>query len=137
MKKFPGFSKRMEWFIANRNDVSKRNIANMSLGGKGDRRLLALASEDRLRRILHRMLDEKEFLSDYGIRSLSRDHKDHPWSMNVNGEDFSVHYWPGDSHSAMFGGNSNWRGPIWLATTFLLIESLQRFYQYYGSNFKM
>ncbi|GAA5832964.1 hypothetical protein JCM3766R1_000378 [Sporobolomyces carnicolor] len=137
IKKFPGFKKRMEWFISNRSDVSKRNIANMSLGGKGDRRLLALASEDRLRRILHRMLDENEFLSDYGIRSLSRDHKDHPWSMDVNGEEFSVHYWPGDSHSAMFGGNSNWRGPIWLATTFLLIESLQRFYQYYGSNFKI
>ncbi|GAA5950078.1 hypothetical protein JCM10213_007761, partial [Rhodosporidiobolus nylandii] len=137
LKKFPGFKKRMEWFIQNRSGVSRRNIANMSLGGKGDRRLLALASEDRLRRILERMLDENEFLSDYGIRSLSRHHKEHPWSMDVNGEEFSVHYWPGDSHSGMFGGNSNWRGPIWLATTFLLIESLQRFYQYYGNNFKI
>ncbi|GAA5972004.1 hypothetical protein JCM11641_002452 [Rhodosporidiobolus odoratus] len=137
IKKFPGFKKRMEWFIENRGSISKRNIANMSLGGKGDRRLLALASEDRLRRILERMLDENEFLSDYGIRSLSRHHKDHPWSMDVNGEEFSVHYWPGDSHSGMFGGNSNWRGPIWLATTFLLVESLQRFYQYYGNNFKI
>ncbi|GAA6004240.1 hypothetical protein JCM10207_002500 [Rhodosporidiobolus poonsookiae] len=137
LKKFPGFKKRMEWFISNRSSISKRNIANMSLGGKGDRRLLALASEDRLRRILERMLDENEFLSEYGIRSLSRDHREHPWSWNVNGEEFSVHYWPGDSHSGMFGGNSNWRGPIWLATTFLLIESLQRFYQYYGNNFKV
>ncbi|KAM0747074.1 hypothetical protein T439DRAFT_367370 [Meredithblackwellia eburnea MCA 4105] len=137
IKKFPGFKKRMEWFIQNRTTISKRNIANMSLGGKGDRRLLALASEDRLRRILERMLDEEEFLSDYGIRSLSRYHKDHPWSMNVNGEEFSVGYWPGDSMSGMFGGNSNWRGPIWLATTFLLIESLQRFYQYHGSKFKV
>ncbi|GAA5864922.1 hypothetical protein JCM8547_004237 [Rhodosporidiobolus lusitaniae] len=137
IKKFPGFKKRMEWFIKNRTSISERNIANMSLGGKGDRRLLALASEDRLRRILERMLDENEFLSDYGIRSLSRHHKDHPWSMDVNGEEFGVQYWPGDSHSGMFGGNSNWRGPIWLATTFLLIESLQRFYQYYGSNFKI
>ncbi|GAA5962083.1 hypothetical protein JCM21900_001941 [Sporobolomyces salmonicolor] len=135
IKQFPGFKKRMEWFIQNRSEVSKRNIANMSLGGKGDRRLLALADEQRLRRILERMLDENEFLSDYGIRSLSRHHKEHPWSMDVNGEEFSVHYWPGDSHSGMFGGNSNWRGPIWLATTFLLIESLQRFYQYYGTNF--
>lgn len=70
-------------------------------------------------------------------RRLSRHHKEHPWSWNVNGEEFSVHFWPGDSHSGMFGGNSNWRGPIWLATTFLLIESLQRFYQYYGNEFKM
>ena len=137
LKKFPGFKKRMDWFIQNRTAMSKRNIANMSLGGKGDRRLLALASEERLRRILERMLDEDEFLSDYGIRSLSRHHKEHPWSMDVNGEEFSVHYWPGDSHSGMFGGNSNWRGPIWLATTFLLIESLQRFYQYHGHGFKI
>ncbi|KAK4703564.1 hypothetical protein P7C70_g2658, partial [Phenoliferia sp. Uapishka_3] len=137
LKKFPGFTKRMEWFIKNRSAISKRNIANMSLGGKGDRRLLALANEERLRRILERMLDEDEFLSDYGIRSLSRHHKEHPWSMDVNGEEFSVHYWPGDSMSGMFGGNSNWRGPIWLATTFLLIESLQRFYQYHGSKFKV
>ncbi|KAI5480730.1 hypothetical protein MNV49_007657 [Pseudohyphozyma bogoriensis] len=137
IKKFPGFKKRMDWFIANRTSISKRNIANMSLGGKGDRRLLALASEDRLRRILERMLDEDEFLSDYGIRSLSRWHKENPWSMDVNGEEFSVHYWPGDSLSGMFGGNSNWRGPIWLATTFLLIESLQRFYQYHGNKFKI
>ncbi|GAA6002478.1 uncharacterized protein JCM10292_007687 [Rhodotorula paludigena] len=137
IKKFPGFKKRMEWFIENRSSISKRNIANMSLGGKGDRRLLALASEDRLRRILERMLDENEFLSDHGIRSLSRWHREHPWGMEVNGEEFSVHYWPGDSHSGMFGGNSNWRGPIWLATTFLIIESLQRFYQYYGNNFKI
>lgn len=76
------------------------------VGGKGDRRLLAFANEDRLRRILERMLDEKEFLSDYGIRSLSKYHKDNPWSMEVNGEEFSVHYWPGDSQNAMFGGNS-------------------------------
>lgn len=83
------------------------------------------------------MLDEKEFLSDYGIRSLSRAHKEKPFSMNVNGENFSVDYWPGDSHSGMFGGNSNWRGPIWLATTSLIIESLQRFHQFYGHDFKV
>ncbi|KAK4050345.1 hypothetical protein OIO90_005138 [Microbotryomycetes sp. JL221] len=137
LKKFPGFAKRMQWFIDNRPSMAQRNIANMSLGGKGDRRLLALASEDRLRLILKRMLDEDEFLSDFGIRSLSRYHKENPWSMNVNGEEFSVHFWPGDSRSGMFGGNSNWRGPIWLATTFLLIESLQRFYQYHGHKFKV
>ena len=83
------------------------------------------------------MLNETEFLSDYGIRSLSRAHKDDPCTMNVNGETFSVDYWPGDSHSGMFGGNSNWRGPIWLATNFLMIESLQRFHQFYGHDFKV
>lgn len=85
-------------------------------------------------------LPHRSFSSDSlypSHHSLSRHHKEHPWSMDVNGEEFSVHYWPGDSHSGMFGGNSNWRGPIWLATTFLLIESLQRFYQYHGTQFKM
>jgi len=137
IKKFTGFKKRMDWFIENRTDISGRNIANMRAKGKGDRKLLALASEDRLRKILQRMLDEGEFLSDYGIRSLSRAHKENPYSMNVNGENFSVDYWPGDSHSGMFGGNSNWRGPIWLATTALIIESLQRFHQFYGQDFKV
>jgi len=82
-------------------------------------------------------LDEDEFLSDYGIRSLSKYHKDHPWGMDVHGERYEVAYWPGDSHSGMFGGNSNWRGPIWLAVNFLLIESLQRFYQYYGDELQV
>lgn len=137
IKKFPGFRKRMDWFIQNRGDISNRNIANMAAKGRGDRKLLALASEDRLRKILKRMLNEDEFLSEYGIRSLSKEHKEKPYSMDLNGEHFEVNYWPGDSHSGMFGGNSNWRGPIWLATTFLLIESLQRFHQYYGHDFKI
>ena len=137
LKKFKGFRKRMDWFIDNRSEITDRNIANMRARGKQDRKLLALCSEDRLRKILTRMLDETEFLSDYGIRSLSRQHKEKPYSMDVNGERFSVDYWPGDSHSGMFGGNSNWRGPIWLATTSLIIESLQRFHQFYGSEFKV
>ncbi|WVO15911.1 hypothetical protein L204_103576 [Cryptococcus depauperatus] len=132
IKRFPGFKKRMDWFIENRPDISGRNVANMKAAGRGDRKLLALASKERLVRILERMLDEKEFLSEYGIRSMSLYHHDNPFSMNVNGEEFGVGYWPGDSRSGMFGGNSNWRGPIWLAVNFLLIESLQRFHQYYG-----
>lgn len=90
---------------------------------------MALANEERLRKILTRMLNEDEFLSEFGIRSMSRYHKDHEYHMKVNGQDFGVQYWPGESKSGMFGGNSNWRGPIWLATTHLIIESLQRFHQ--------
>ncbi|WWD18946.1 hypothetical protein CI109_103402 [Kwoniella shandongensis] len=132
IKRFPGFKKRMDWFIENRPDISDRNVASLKTPGKGDRTLLALASKERLVRILEKMLDEKEFLSEYGVRSMSLYHHEHPFSMNVNGEEFGVGYWPGDSRSGMFGGNSNWRGPIWLAVNFLLIESLQRFHQYYG-----
>ncbi|KAH7913443.1 Six-hairpin glycosidase-like protein [Hygrophoropsis aurantiaca] len=134
LNRFPGFKKRMEWFLDNRPEVSARNMANMKAGGKGERRLLALANKDRLVRILEKMLDEDEFLSDYGIRSLSKGHKDKPWGMFAGGQWHEVGYWPGDSRSGMFGGNSNWRGPIWLAVNFLLIESLQRFYQYYGDD---
>ncbi|KAF8308384.1 hypothetical protein DL93DRAFT_2064037 [Clavulina sp. PMI_390] len=134
INRLPSFKKRMEWFIDNRPELASRNMANMKVGGRGERKLLALASKERLVRILEKMLDETEFFSDYGIRSLSLHHRDHPFEMWVNGEKFGVEYWPGDSKSGMFGGNSNWRGPIWLATNFLLIESLQRFHQYYGQD---
>ncbi|KAF8552505.1 hypothetical protein OG21DRAFT_1415935 [Imleria badia] len=137
LRRLPGFRKRMEWFIDHRPEVSARNMANMKVSGKGERRLLALASKERLVRILEKMLDEDEFLSEHGIRSLSKLHKDKPWGMNVHGERHEVRYWPGESHSGMFGGNSNWRGPIWLAVNFLLIESLQRFYQYYGDDLQV
>ena len=134
IKRFPGFKKRMDWFIENRPDISERNIANIKASGRADRKLLALASKERLVKILEKMLDEGEFLSEYGVRSLSLYHRDHPFHMNVDGNDYSVGYWPGDSKSGMFGGNSNWRGPIWLAVNFLLIESLQRYHQYYGDD---
>ncbi|KAF8441332.1 Six-hairpin glycosidase-like protein [Boletus edulis BED1] len=137
LSRFPGFKKRVEWFIDHRPEVSGRNMANMKVSGRGERRLLALASKERLVRILEKMLDEDEFLSEYGIRSLSKLHKDKPYEMYVHGEQHEVRYWPGESHSGMFGGNSNWRGPIWLAVNFLLIESLQRFYQYYGDDLQV
>ncbi|KAI0702938.1 Six-hairpin glycosidase-like protein [Cerioporus squamosus] len=132
VNRFPGFKKRMEWFIDNRPEMSERTMANMKARGRGERRLLALASKERLVKILEKMLDEDEFFSEHGIRSLSKKHKDEPWGMDVHGERYEVNYWPGDSKSGMFGGNSNWRGPIWLAVNFLLIESLQRFHQFYG-----
>ncbi|KAI0695546.1 Six-hairpin glycosidase-like protein [Cytidiella melzeri] len=132
INRLPGFKKRMEWFMENRPEMADRNMANMKGKGRGERRLLALMSKERLERVLEKMLDEDEFFSDHGIRSLSKKHKDEPWGMDVNGQRYEVNYWPGDSMSGMFGGNSNWRGPIWLAVNFILIESLQRFYQYYG-----
>jgi hypothetical protein len=137
INRFPSFKKRLQWFIENRNDVAERNIASISRRGKGDRLLLSLVSEDRLRKILTRMLDEEEFLSPYGIRSLSKFHKDNPYSWDVNGQRFQVSYLPGDSDSGLFGGNSNWRGPIWIAVNFLLVESLQRFYMFYGKQLQV
>ncbi len=137
INKFPSFKKRLEWFIEKRSDISSRNIADLSSRGVHERLLLALVDKDRLIHILERMLDEEEFLSDYGIRSLSKFHNKNPFSMDVNGEHFVVDYVPGDSNSGLFGGNSNWRGPIWFPTNFLLIESLQRFYLYYGPDLKV
>lgn len=110
VEKFPSFKRRLDWFIENRNDVAERNIASMSNRGKGDRLLLSLVSKERLKRILEKMLSEDEFLSPYGIRSLSKYHDKHPYTMDVNGQEFKVDYVPGDSNSGLFGGNSNWRG---------------------------
>ena len=135
--KFPNFKRRMDWFIANRHDVAERNIASMRKRGKGERLLLSLVSKDRLEKILQRMLDETEFLAEHGIRSLSKYHDGKPYSMEVNGQQFKVEYVPGDSDSGMFGGNSNWRGPIWIAVNFLLVESLLRFYMFYGTSLQI
>ncbi|KND94276.1 hypothetical protein TOPH_01031 [Tolypocladium ophioglossoides CBS 100239] len=137
INKLPSFRKRVEWFVHNRCDLAERNMASIRKRGKGDRILLSIVSKDRLEKILKRMLDEDEFFSDHGIRSLSKYHKDHPYSMDVNGQEFKVGYVPGDSDSGLFGGNSNWRGPIWLCVNFLLVESLQRFYLFYGREFQV
>jgi hypothetical protein len=135
--KFPNFKRRMDWFIQNRHDVAERNIASMRKRGKGERLLLSLVSKERLEKILRRMLDETEFLADHGIRSLSKHHEANPYSMEVNGQQFKVSYVSGDSDSGLFGGNSNWRGPIWMAVNFLLVESLLRFYMFYGTSFQV
>ena len=105
--------------------------------GYGDRGIAALVKEDRLRRILTRMLDENEFLSPYGIRALSRYHADHPYVVNVEGQEYRVNYLPAESDTGMFGGNSNWRGPVWMPVNVLLIRALMSFYLYYGDNFKI
>ncbi|MEM8830900.1 MAG: glucosidase [Cyanobacteria bacterium P01_G01_bin.19] len=138
------FKQRLEWFISNRPEL-KRNVACMESAGMGARRMLALCyatidrveSQDRLRQILVKLLDENEFLSDYGIRALSKYHEEHPYTFYVNGEAHSVNYEPAESSSGLFGGNSNWRGPIWFPVNYLLIESLQKFHHYLGDDFKV
>lgn len=137
VNRFPNFKRRMNWFIENRHDVAERNMASMRKRGKDERLLLSLVSKERLEKLLKYMLDETEFLSPYGVRSLSKYHEKHPYKMDVNGQEFKVSYIPGDSDSGLFGGNSNWRGPIWMAVNFLLVESLLRYYMFYGHNFQI
>ncbi len=136
LERHPGFKRRLEWFVENRPDLTD-NLASMTDEGKGDRRLLSIADPAQLREILKYMLDEREFLSPYGIRSLSQFHRDHPYTLNVNGMEHRVDYEPGESTTGIFGGNSNWRGPIWFPTNFLLVESLQKFHYYLGDDFKV
>ena len=131
-----GFKRRLEWFIENRPDLTG-NVASLSLPGEGERRLLSIVNPDRLRRVLSLMLDEREFLSPYGIRSLSRAHDDCPYTIAFDGREYQVHYEPAESTSSLFGGNSNWRGPVWFPVNFLLVESLQKFHHYLGDNYKL
>src|SRR5262249_42001124 len=105
--------------------------------GVAERGIIALVDQNRLRRILTRMLDEGEFLSPYGIRSLSRYHAEHPYVINVGGSEYRVDYLPAESNTGMFGGNSNWRGPIWMPVNVLIIRALLQFYEYYGDNFRI
>lgn len=134
IEKLPGFRRRMEWFLEHRPDLLG-GIAQMNIPGTGERRLMALANEERLRSILKYMLDESEFLSEYGIRSLSRYHREHPYRLQVDGMEHRVDYEPAESQTGMFGGNSNWRGPVWFPVNYLIIESLQKFHYYYGDDF--
>ncbi len=136
LDELPEFKKRTEWFFENRPDLTE-DIAQMGELGRDDRYILAIVNKDRLRRILRTMLSETEFLSDYGIRALSRHYKANPYQIQIGGENFAVSYEPAESHTGMFGGNSNWRGPIWFPMNFLLIESLQKFDFYYGDEFKI
>ena len=129
-----GFNRRMQWFIDNRPDLTE-GLAPMTESGVEERRLLSVVNPSRLARILHRVFDEAEFLSPFGVRSLSKYHKDHPYTLDFNGNSFRVGYEPGDSQSSIFGGNSNWRGPVWFPMNFLLIEALQRMDYYYGESF--
>jgi hypothetical protein len=136
LRKLPGFATRMEWFLNYRPDLAGL-VSRWHIPGAGDRRLLSLLRGHRMKRLLRRMLDETEFLSDFGIRALSRVHRDHPYILEWGGESLSVGYEPAESATGLFGGNSNWRGPVWMPSNFLMIESLQKFHYYYGDDFKI
>ncbi|HLZ30629.1 MAG TPA: glucosidase [Chloroflexota bacterium] len=134
LDKLPAFTRRMDWFLDHRPDLASL-VSRWREPGAGDRRLLALARGHRMKRLLKRMLDPEEFLSDFGIRAISRYHLEHPFRLDLGGTSYEVRYEPGESSTGLFGGNSNWRGPIWFPINFLLIEALKRFHHYYGDDF--
>ncbi len=132
----PGFKSRLEWYLAYRPDLASL-VSRWQEPGMKERRLVAITRGHRMKCLLRRMLDPNEFLSDYGVRSVSKYHKDHPYVLSARGETRVVNYEPGESQTGIFGGNSNWRGPIWFPINYLLIESLQQFHHYYGDDFKV
>ena len=134
--RLPGFSGRMHWFLDHRPHLAEL-VSRWRDVNQNEQHLLSLLRGHRMKRLLRRMLDEGEFLSDYGVRSLSKFHEKNPYVFECAGQRFSVGYVPGDSTSGTFGGNSNWRGPVWMPVNFLIIESLQRFHSYYGDDFKV
>ncbi|MDB5255641.1 MAG: hypothetical protein JWM14_336 [Chitinophagaceae bacterium] len=136
LDRLPSFKRRLEWILENRPDLASL-ISRWHEEGKDHSRLLSLLRGHRMTMVLKRMLDESEFLSDYGIRALSKAHKDEPYEFHYHGRVFSVSYKPGESDSGMFGGNSNWRGPIWFPINYMLVESLLKYDQYYGGTFKI
>jgi len=136
LERLPSFSRRVDWFIRYRPHLVAR-IASLTTPGQQGRRLLALVDGEKLVRVLKVMLDEGEFLSRYGLRSLSRVHEQRPYTLAFNGQRYQVAYEPAESSTYMFGGNSNWRGPIWMPVNYLMIESLQKYDHYYGDSFRI
>jgi len=134
--RLPGFKRRMEWFIANHPDVPE-HIESLQTADKGMRRLLSLVNREQLESVLRYLLSESEFLSPYGIRAVSKFHKDNPYVLSVNGMEHRVDYEPAESSTELFGGNSNWRGPIWFPINFLLLEALQKFHHFYGDRLRV
>lgn len=133
LERFPGFRQRMEWFLDQMPVIDK----NLHTSKRDGRLMLSLVPEDRLRALIERMLDEQEFLSPFGIRSLSKAHLQHPYTLEHKGERFTVAYEPGEARSEMFGGNSNWRGPVWFPINFLLIDALKCYHAFYGERFQV
>jgi hypothetical protein len=136
MNDFPQFNARMKWILTNRPQLAAL-VSRWSEPNMGTKHLLSLLRGHRMKKILVRMLDEDEFLSDFGIRGISKFHEQHPYEFDVSTRRFTVEYTPGESNTSLFGGNSNWRGPIWMPMNFLIIESLERFHHYYGDDFKV
>jgi hypothetical protein len=138
VERLPEFNRRMNWFFHNRIYLRDGgHIACVKAPGRHSRRLLSIANRDHLIRVLQPMLDENEFLSEFGIRSVSKYHKNHPYTFHVNGSAHTINYQPAESESGLFGGNSNWRGPIWFPINYLLIEALQKFNHYFGDDLKV
>lgn len=133
-ERFPVFKQRFDWFVENRPALQK-NIASLEYEGVNQCHLLAIVGPERLRPILQKVLDEQEFLSDCGVRSLSRYHAEHPYTFHVNGETHAVHYEPAESTSGMFGGNSNWRGPVWFPVNYALLDALRCYHRFFGDGF--
>jgi hypothetical protein len=136
LEEAPEFAKRLKWFLNNRPDLAKL-VSRWQDKNEGEKHLLSLLRGHRMKKILERVLDEHEFLSEYGVRSLSKVYDQHPYEFELNGALFNIQYSPGESPIGMFGGNSNWRGPIWMPVNFLIIESIKRFYRYYGDDFRI
>jgi hypothetical protein len=136
LDRLPDFRRRLHWFLNYRPDLASL-VSRWEEPGRGERRLLSLLRGRRMKQLLRRMLDETEFLSDHGVRALSKYHEKKPYTFACQGSSLSVGYLPGDSDSGLFGGNSNWRGPVWFPVNYLIIESLQKFDHYYGDDFKV
>lgn len=138
LHKLPGFYKRLSWSLRYRDQACDHITRRQVTGEPGHRRnLFSVLTRDRLERLLHRMLDENEFLSPHGIRSLSKAHAEQPVIFHFNGQEYRVDYEPGESQTRLFGGNSNWRGPVWFPINFLIIEALQRYHHFYGDTFQV
>ena len=136
MESQPEFARRLRWFLDNRPDLASL-VSRWHEKGMEEKHLLSLLRGHRMKMILKRVLDETEFLGEFGVRALSKFHEEHPYEFDVDGHLFSVQYTPAESTIPLFGGNSNWRGPIWMPVNFLIIESLERFHHYYGDDFKV
>ncbi|HEY2953490.1 MAG TPA: glucosidase [Verrucomicrobiae bacterium] len=136
LDQLPDFAGRLEWFLNYRPDLAQL-VSRWREPGMGERRLLSLLRGHRMKCLLRRMLDETEFLSEFGVRALSKVHDRQPYRFRCQGAELEVRYWPAESRNRLFGGNSNWRGPIWMPVNFLIIESLQKFHHYYGDDFKI
>jgi hypothetical protein len=135
LDKLTGFAERTEWFVKHRSDYADLFHLHERDGGEGQ--LLSIVSPDRLRRVLHCLLDENEFLSPHGVRALSAVHRDHPFSVDLGGMTYTVDYSPGESTSGLFGGNSNWRGPVWFPVNYIVIEAIRRFARFFGDDFSV
>jgi hypothetical protein len=136
LEELPRFKDRMDWFLKRRIHLVQ-NMADWTEPGVDDRHLLSIVRREQLERVLTRMLDEATFLSEYGLRSLSKEHEEDPFQVDLDGQSHTVRYQPAESTTGLFGGNSNWRGPIWFPLNFLMIETLQKYHHYYGDDFQV